>query len=324
LTWIVPLSIKYGHPTLGSAGRLNYSWYITSNSSRLPDTDRGTNSAYQSVPVGGGHHVTLVTFDDTSAWTYQPWDDPTAWATKVQTETGHMPSAVQLLTYWCRLALRIFALWLAPLIVAVMLPAWIMLRRPGMTRELVGSERDALAVMVLGGVGVAQFAAVHAEPRLIAPYGALLALGLLHWCAVATSPAPVIRSRVLRCLLAWIGVGAALGFAVFRVNEALGSYERLRGVAGRLDELHSRLIAAGQPTIPLAVVGPAAPVLASAFWIGARIVMQVPPDYADQIATLPADQQSQLLLTLFRGKVPLIWVTEANGATRMLIVPPAQ
>jgi hypothetical protein len=324
LTWVVPLSFKYGHPTLGSAGRLNYSWYIKSNSSRLPDTDSGTNSAYQSVAVGGGHHVTLVTFDDTTAWTYQPWDDPTEWATRVLTETGRAPTAAQLLTYWWRLALRIFGLWLAPLIAAVMLPAWVLLRRPGMRHELLGTERDALAVMVLGAVGVAQFAAVHAEPRLIAPYGAMLALGLLQWCAAAPSQAPAIRSRLLHCLLAWIGVGTAFGFTVFRINEGLGSYRRLRGVAAQLDELRARLISAGQPSVPLAVVGPAAPVLASAFWIGARIVMQVPPDYADQIATLPADQQSQLLLTLFRGKVPLIWVTQANGGMRMLIVPPAQ
>jgi hypothetical protein len=29
-------------------------------------------------------------------------------------------------------------------------------------------------------------------------------------------------------------------------------------------------------------------------------------------------------MTLFRGKVPLIWQTTANGGMRMLIVPPRQ
>jgi hypothetical protein len=119
-------------------------------------------------------------------------------------------------------------------------------------------------------------------------------------------------------------MAAALGFAVFRLKEGGSSYARLHLVAKELDNLRSRLISAGQPNVQLAIVGPAAPVLASAYWIGARIVMQIPPDYADLIATLPPDQQSQMLLTLFSGKVPLVWQTTASGGMRMLLVPPKQ
>jgi hypothetical protein len=324
LTWVIPMTIKYGHPTLGSSGRLNYSWYIRANSSRMPDTDRGRNLAYQSVPVGKGRLVTVATFDDAAHWTYQPWGDPTAWEQKVVTQTGHMPSVLQIIGYWFRLACLIVGLWFGPLIVAVLLPTWALLRRRGMTSELVTTQRDALAVMLLGSLGVLQFAVVHAEPRLIAPFGAMLALGLISWCTAARGPQLAQRRSLVRLGLAWIGVVAALGFAVFRVGEGVNSYSRLRGVTKQLDDLRARLISAGQPNVPLAIVGPAAPVLASAYWIGARIVMQVPPAYAELIATLPSDQQSQMLLSLFSGKVAMIWQTTANGGMRMLLVPPRQ
>ena len=324
LVWVVPMSIKYGHPTLGSSGRLNYSWYIAANSSRLPDTDGGTNTAYQSIPIGEGRQVTLATFDDAAHWTYQPWGDPTAWETKVLTQTGHPPTAFQLLSYWYRLAVRIFALWLGPLIAAVILPTWVLSRRPGMARELVTTERDSLVVIVLGLAGLAQFTAVHAEPRLIAPSSAMLALGMIQWCG--STPIARIRTKFvpLRQGLAWLGMAAVLGFAAFRVAEGVSSYQRLRGVGKQLDDLRARLISAGQSNIQLGIVGPAAPVLASAYWIGARIVMQVPPNYADLIATLPPEQQLQILMTLFGGKVPLVWQTTANGGMRMLIVPPGR
>ena len=309
LVWVVPMTIKYGHPTLGSSGRLNYSWYIRANSSRLPDTDRGRNLAYQSVPVGQGRLVTVATFDDAAHWTYQPWGDPTAWEQKVVTQTGHMPTVFQISGYWLRLASLIVGLWFGPLIVTVLLPVWALLRRPGMTGELINTQRNALAVMLLGVLGVLQFAVVHAEPRLIAPFGAMLALGLITWCSAAPAARLAPGRSTVQRGLAWIGVVAALGFAVFRVGEGVSSYARLRGVAKQLDDLRARLISAGQSNVPLAIVGPAAPVLASAYWIGARIVMQIPPNYADLIATLPADQQSQMLTTLFSGKVPMIWQT---------------
>lgn len=322
LIWVVPMTIKYGHPTLGSSGRLNYSWYIAANSSRLPDTDAGTNTAYRSVPVGEGRELMVATFDEAAYWTYQPWGDPTAWATKVLTQTGRAPTVIQLVSYWFRLALRIFALWLGPLIAAVMLPTWVLLRRPGMARELVTTERDTLVVILLGLTGLVQFAAVHAEPRLIAPFSAMLAFGVISWCSAAPAAQVGIKSAALRQGLAWLGVAAVLGFATFRLTEGVNSYRRLRSVATQLNDLRHRLISAGQPNIPLAIVGPAAPVLASAYWIGARIVMQIPPTGADLIATLPPERQSQMLTALFSGTVSMVWQTTASGGMRMLIVPP--
>jgi len=322
-TWIVPMSLKYGRPTLGSSGALNYSWYISAHTSRLPDTDRGTNSAFQDVGVGNGRLLTVATFDDAGTWTYQPWGDPTAWATKILTETGRDPTTSEILLYWLRLTMRIFGLWLAPLIIGAILP-WVFLqRRPGMMRELFTTQRDALVVTLLGVIGLLQFAAVHAEPRLIAPFGLMLALGTIHWCfATPASVGRVTLPAPLRHGLAWLGILAAIGFAVFRFGEALPSAERLRGVTAQLDDMRRRLAMMNDGPIPIAVVGPVAPIMASAFWVNAHVAMQVAPPYAALVATLPKAAQDSMLLALFRGKVPMIWRTSDDGGVEMLVVPP--
>jgi hypothetical protein len=152
----------------------------------------------------------------------------------------------------------------------------------------------------------------------------MLALGLISWCSAVPAARTAIMSATVRHGLAWLGTVVALGFAVFRMGEGINSYSRLRGVVRQLDDLRHRLVSAGQLNIPLAIVGPAAPVLGSAYWIGAHVVMQIPPTDADLIATLPAEQQSHMLTSLFSGKVPMVWQTSANGGMRMLIVPPRQ
>ena len=323
LTWVVPMSIKYGRPTLGSSGALNYSWYIAANTSRLPDTDRGTNSAYHDVEVGNGRLLTVVQFDDAAYWTYQPWGDPTAWATKVLTETGRKPALDEMVMYWLRLTARVFGLWLGPLILCGILP-WVLLRRRrGMLRELVTTQRAALVVILLGLTGLLQFAAIHAEPRLIAPFGLMLALGTIHWCFVEQDASTGLTSSLLlrRCL-GWFGAAAIVCFTVFRFGDALQSAKRLRGVIAQLDELRAGIAMSSGGPVPIAVVGPVAPIMASAFWANAHIAMQVAPAYAALVATLPKQEQDDLLLTLFRGKVPMIWRTSADGGMEMLVVPP--
>lgn len=323
LTWIVPMSLKYRAATMGSAGTLNYGWYIAAHSSRLPDTDRGTNSAYQNVGVGNGRLLTVATFDDAGSWTYQPWGDPTEWATKVLTQTGRDPTPFELVTYWLRLAGRIFGLWLGPLIVCAMLP-WVILRyRRRMTHELITTQRDALVVMLLGVIGLLQFAAVHAEPRLIAPFGLMMAIGTISWCFMG-SPADtgIARFAPLRHALAWLGMVAVLVFAVWRFSEATSSAAHLREVTTNLDELRRRIAMVHDGPIPIAVVGPAAPIMAAAFWVNAHVAMQVAPPFADLVATLPKQQQDDMLFALFRGKVPMIWRTSADGGMEMLVVPP--
>jgi hypothetical protein len=320
LLWIVPMSLKYGRPTLGSSGALNWSWYVSANSSRLPDTDAGNNSAYHDVGVGNGRLLTMATFDDAAYWTYQPWGDPTDWSTRVLSQTGRPPDTFELTSYWLRMAARVFGLWLGPLIVAVLLPALWLQRRPRMTRDLFTGERDALAVILLGLVGALQFVAVHAEPRLVGPFAAMLALGTIAWSYA--KPAAT-RMTVLRNGVAWLGMLAAIGFAVPRLMEGAQSAVRLREVTGRLLEMRRRVALTTDGPVSIAIVGPAAPVMASAYLANAHVAMQVAPRFAALVATLPPAQQREMLLTLFRGKVPMIWRTNSEGAIEMLLVDAA-
>jgi hypothetical protein len=319
LMWIVPMSSKYGHPTLGSSGALNWSWYIKANTSRLPDTDGGANSAYHEVGVGNGRLLQLAVFDNAERWTYEPWGDPTEWSTKVVTETGHNPTAFELVTYWLRMFARVFGLWLGPLIVGTLVPWVVLHRRKDMHRELLNDQRDALVVIVLGFIGLMQFVAVHAEPRLLAPFAAMLALGVLHW-AFAGAYARAKETPV-RLAAGWLGVAVAIGFAVPRISGGIESATRLSGVTAQLSELRRRISAVSSGPLPIAVVGPAAPIMASAFLVNAHIAYQISPAYASLVATLPKEEQSQMLITLFRGKVPMLWRTSSDGGMEMLIVP---
>jgi hypothetical protein len=321
LAWIVPMSIKAGRPTLGSSGRLNYSWYIEASSSRLPDSDNGVNAAYRDVPVGNGQRITVATFDDAAHWTYQPWGDPTAWADKVMSDVAREPTLLELLGYWIRMFGRVFGLWLLPMLLTTTVPAYLLHRRPGVWRELITTQRDALVVGALGLAGLLQFVAIHAEPRLIAPYGIMLALGAM-WLDTAQPPAPArTLPSAWRSLLAWVGVATALAFAVPKFSDGIASMSRLNEATKELDAIRTPA-APGQPGPPqVAIIGPAAPALSAAYWTGAHVVMQIPPRSALLLSELPPNQQVAVLKSLFYGRVSVIWKTADDGGLQMFVVP---
>ena len=320
-TWIVPLSLAAGGPTVGSAGRLSYSWYIDASTSRLPDTDRGNHRAYRAATTVGGQPIVFANLDDANAWTYLPWGDPTAWAAGALSDTGRPPTAAELISYWLRQAGYVFGFWLLPLILAVLLPVYLLHRRPGMWRELATTQRDAAAAIALGLGGVLQFVAVHAEPRLIAPFAMMLAMGVIAWCLAGGQAASPRLPLAARHVLGWGAVATLAAFGGSKMAEAVRADAHLAPAIANLDAIRTRLDAEGLATIPIGVIGPAAPVLAAAFWIGARITIQIPPRSARLLATLPDDQQNRLLASVFGGRVELIWRSSADGNVRMMLVP---
>ena len=320
LAWVIPMSVRAGHPTLGSSGRLNYSWYINAaRNSQSPDADRGTHAAYREVPLDDGRQITVATFDNPEHWTYQPWGDPTAWAEGITSRVQSTPTVGELAGYWLRMLMYVVVPWLGLMILTTIVPAFLLYRRPGIWRELVTTQHDALVVGALGVVGLFQFIAIHVEPRLIAPYAIMLALSAI-WLATGVPPARVLRP-IWRNIVAWIGTVTALGLAVYTLVAGASSTARLIETTDRLDDLRRRLGTVMTGSAPIAIVGPAMPVLSAAYWSGVHITMQIPPRSADLLATLPADQQAALLKSVFRGQVPLIWKTTADGGMEMLIVP---
>jgi hypothetical protein len=49
--------------------------------------------------------------------------------------------------------------------------------------------------------------------------------------------------------------------------------------------------------------------------------MQIPPRSAELLSGLPKERQAALVASVFRGHVPLIWRTSADGTVEMLVVP---
>ena len=321
LVWIVPMSIKSGQPTLGSSGRLNYSWYIDANTSRLPDGDRGVNRAYHDVQLGNGQTMTVAVFDDAQSWTYQPWGDPTAWSENVVSDVGYTPTPDQLIGYWLRMTGWALGWWLMPLLLTTILPIYLLSRRPALARELRTTQRDAAIVIVAGVAGILQFIAIHVEPRLIAPYAIMFALGVIWWCTAAPPELSARVSPAMRRLLGWICVVAAVAAAVPTFAESVESTARLTETTGRLDAVRKRLAAVVPGSFPIAIIGPAAPVLSAAYWSGVHVTMQIPPRSAQLLNALPPERQAAILGSVFVGRVPLVWKTTADGTVEMLIVP---
>jgi hypothetical protein len=320
--WVVPLSIHYGRPTLGSSGRLNFSWYIAANSSRLPDSDRGAHRSYQGISLGNGGQVEEATFADASTWTYQPWGDPTAWQQGVLSETGSMPSPLELLGYWGRMLGYTFGLWLGPMIAGVLLPlVWLQRRnRRIMTTNHQGGDRHAAVVATLGALGLLQFVAVHTEPRLLAPFGAMFGFGVVAWCwQRTTNDAAAVRRAAL--VVAGIAAAVALGFSAQKVVTDVRDYPRIKQTVAQLREMRRQLHAGNDNVAEIAVIGPVAPVMQDLYWVGAHVAAQLPPRSIDQLRHVPPEQQRALLVHLFGGKYAAVWQTTADGEVRVVVVP---
>jgi len=322
--WIVPMSVKAGRATLGSSGRLNFSWYLLGDPSALPDRDAGRNRAYEDVAIGDGRQLTLATFDDAAHWTYQPWGDPTAWAEMALSRTSRTPSPVLVLRYLSRQVMQTLGLWLMPLLVAVLIPVYLLHRRDVTWRALVTGQRDAMVLMALGLAGVLQFIVVHSEPRLIAPFAWMLSIGWIHWCATEPAPQLWIRAPALRACLGWLGAVAAIGLAMPRLTEGARTSRRLDAAAEQIRNLKDLLDSAEHSSPMIAVVGPAAPMMSDAYRIEARIAAQIPPRSAALLSTLPRQRQAELLTSMFRGKVALVWQRMSDGRVQVWRVPPSR
>lgn len=319
LVWIVPLSHKDGRLTLGSSGHLNYCWYLAGCDSRIPDSHSGAHRSYQQVLVPELRTtITLARFDRADTWTYQPWSDPTEWDKGVQLRNPAGPTATQVLTYWLTLATTVFGRWLLPLIVAVLLPLVWTRRRAGWPRAP-HANPQAWTLMLLGLLGLGQFIAVHAEPRLIAPFALMLSLGVLLWVVgnghgAGSSPTPLGR------FIAWLGILAAVAFCVVRIVYGFQIDRRLRETIAELRETGARFREAGVSMERIAIVGPAMPVVATAYLVEGRVVGQIPPQSAEAVLGLPMEQQQAVINRAFGGRADVAWLVGAGGGVQFLPV----
>jgi hypothetical protein len=320
LLWIVPLSRKAGHFTLGSAGRLNRCWYIDACDSRTPDTHLGKHSAYHDLASDSTHRITWADFPAGTRWTYAPWSDPTAWEAGIISKTSSPPSAVQLITYWGRQARNSFGLWLSPALLGVLLP-WSLLTWGPDSKPRLLENRSVVTTALLGLGGVLQFILIHSEPRLIAPFGLLFALAVLQ----GLLPSEAAKDRfapAARLALSLFGLVVAAGFAVPRLQEGLTSRPRIDRVIASMRFTNSSLAAAGVSQERLVILGPSLPVEAAAYLSGSRIVGQLLPGSVEALTQMSSEAQRATLVTMFGGKAQVAWLTTPSGGVSMVMIPP--
>lgn len=320
LTWIVPMSVKAGHPTVGSAGRLNVCWYLDACDSRTPDTHLGEHVNYHVELVDSTHQITWADFPDGDRWTYSPWSDPTAWQAGVISDNSTAPSAFELLSYWLRQAGYSFGLWLLPVLLGVLAPAWLVARHPDAWRRWRTDDRPVLVAALLGTAGVGQFVLIHSEPRLIAPFGMLLALAVLHWLSTDEQAVPRFAPVARQLTTAVVLIGA-IGFAVPRLKEGFQSSSRIDTVVSAIARTALRLQAAGLTQQRLVILGPAIPVEASAYLSGAHIVAQMPPAGVEVLKSLTPEVQQAVVAKLFGAKADIAWLTTPDAAVSIVVIP---
>ncbi len=228
LCWVVPISLQAGHATLGSTGRLNYRWYLESSDARTPDTHRGAHVQYRTQPVADGAPIVWAEFD-ADRWTYEPWSSPDEWSHGIIDHQATSPTAGWLLAFWVDQLRLAVAVWLRPLLLFVLVPVIWIGRRGRTWRDLIDADRPAAIAMFLGVAGIDEYLAVHAEPRLIAPFALLLALALLDWrvgdrTAYDETPGTLTTDRQLASLL---GIAAAVYVTCRRIYFALDDDRRI-------------------------------------------------------------------------------------------------
>jgi hypothetical protein len=304
LLWIVPMSVDVGHPTIGDTGRYGFDWYLERADGRSPDTHRGDHRAYTTEAIGDGHQVRVAHFA-TDHWTWEPWSDPSAWQRGVISETRHPIEPGAAMIYWLKLLRYTVGVWAAPLLVLVVAPlALLTWRDPTLPRR---PPPGALMLLIGGGLGVLQFIAVHAEPRLIAPFLMLLGLGAIAWRT------PDITGRWLG-RISWLSLGAALVVGVLHIPDQLkvtaSTAERMRQFAAS-PAVDRRVV----------VIGAAFPLMPDLYRANLRVVAQIFDPPATEVLAWPTPQQNEVARLIRATGTRTVWISKGRAGYRIAVLP---
>jgi hypothetical protein len=317
--WIVPLSLKEDRFTVGSAGRLNYGWYIEGSDSRTPDTHLGRHQAARLIAIDSARGVEVLFFANADRWTYAPWSDPTDWSAGVRTSSARAPKLSQLLAYWGRQASYTFGFLILPVLLGVLVPCAIAFGIRGSAARLVRGERARLTTLLLGITGILQFVAVHSEPRLIAPFILLVGAAVLDTIFSNDEGAThgTVRARSA-ISVAWAMVAL---LSSVRLSTGVTAGARSQAAAARITADQARAALNDPLGRGILVAGPALPVVPAAFIAGVRIAAQLPPRSLLLAQTLPPAQQDSLLREAAAGRVATAWITDPNGGVSVVPIP---
>jgi hypothetical protein len=310
--WIAAMSVEAGGVTLGSSGRLSACWYLWSCDGRTPDSHSGTHADYHQWVLGSAAQAKVATFDATQ-WTYAPWSDPTAWQRGVLTQAQRAPTLGEVVRYVGTQLGLVLGVWMGLIIAVVLLPTLFTTRGAPPVRHFLTDSTGA--AVLLGGVGILQFVAVHAEPRLIAPFTMLLALGWITWRSQGTP-------RQAHLPVALCGLAGALGLGVWHLrDQSLVS----ASATARTVQLEARHPPGSAPH-RVAVLGPALPMMPDLYRARARVFVQVMQPTPDTLDAWPAPAQAALTSRLRELGATSVWISRGRSAYRVVpleaVTPP--
>ncbi|MBC7895321.1 MAG: hypothetical protein H7066_07895 [Cytophagaceae bacterium] len=312
LAWLVPLSVREGRPTLGVTGALNACWFLRECDGQSPDVHLGSHVAYEEVVLPRGEAVTRVRFPD-ATWTYAPWSDPDGWSRGVRSQSSE-PLTVGRYAgiVWKNLRSAVlFSLSYLLLGPALVLLAWGLLARVPL-RPLARWTNAAL--LLAGLAGIAQFVAVQAVTRTLAPF--VLACGV----AITLGARPAAGRRAVAGT--WRVVLTTLPLVIALVATArVVRYEwQLAALSDPYrDEMRtlSERASDGFKARTVMAVGPGIVLMPLAAQLGARIVSQVPTRHVSQLDVLsPADRRAALI-ELADSTADVAWEVDRRGRSRV-------
>lgn len=312
LPWLVPLSMREGRPTLGVTGALNACWYLRECDGQSPDVHLGSHIAYEQVVLPRGEALTRVRFADPT-WTYAPWSDPDRWSRGIRSQSSE-PLTVGRYAgiVWRNLRTAILFslsyLLLGPVLVLV---AWAVLARaPWRPRS---GWVDA-ALLLAGLAGIAQFVAVQAVTRTLAPF--ILACGVA--ITLGARPAAARRAVAGRWRAGLVAIPLAIAFVA---TARVGRYEwQLASLSDPYrDEMRtlSERASNGFTARTVMAVGQGIPLMPLAAQLGARIASQVPTRHVSQLDVLSPSDRRAALIELADGTADVAWEVDRRGRTRV-------
>lgn len=172
--FVIALSVREGHPTIGSVGPLNARWYLGDVTRRLPDADNGPHALKKKVYMPGGEPIAYIDLRNETR-TYMPWSDPEQWANGVPAESQPKFNIGMAERSWRENA-GIALESLVPLAAAMLVFIVIGRRSSGAAPELPDGAATRLTLAVAAAAAL-PFLILHAELRLLAPAALLLLLG---------------------------------------------------------------------------------------------------------------------------------------------------
>lgn len=290
-TFTLVLSLRAGHPTLGSVGPLNARWYLGNLDRRTPDTDRGPHKTKTTLRLPNGDAVPMHDLRQ-STRTYLPWSDPERWSAGVPVVVAQPFSAAQATASW-RLNGLIALRWLLPTLIGLALLVGLcgIEAEPGArwTRLL---DRPLIMVGLLNAL---IFIAVHAESRLLAPAALQCLLGV--W--------PIGRRQWPHPRLSWAALASMAGVAIQLAIYAAPLPRTLMKNSANEGERHRYLVEqrVRNPKQGAIIIGPAV------VWMGAlwqnhmRVALQIGGEGRTAVKALTEAQRLQWLYDQFSGEV---------------------